>query len=447
MVLNVPNIRVKYMTFITAIVGRPNVGKSTLFNRLSRSRDALVADQPGITRDRLYASILWKDTPLTIIDTGGFDETYDQPLLAKVREHVVKAIEEAHGIIFIVDGPQGIMPADEEMAEILRRCGKPVFLAVNKIDGPEHESLVYDFYKMGIEKAYPISAAHGYGLKALMEDIIKGVPKSMSENDNHSQIRISILGRPNVGKSSLINRILGFDRLLVSDLPGTTRDTVDTHFHWKGKDFLLIDTAGIRRRGRVKEKIEKFSMIKALRSLERCHVAVILLDAWAGIADQDARICGYAFEKGRGIILAVNKWDLVKKDADKKRILDDAVDRHLKFVSFAPRINLSALTGERVTKLFSKIDLLYGQFRRKIGTGALNRAIEEMIQDNPPPRTGRGELKLYYATQTATGPPTFVIFVNQPDKIHFSYKRFLINQLREHLGLDLTPIRLVFMKK
>lgn len=434
------------MTCITAIVGRPNVGKSTLFNRLSRSRDALVADQPGITRDRLYASIFWNGTPLTIIDTGGFDDAEDQPLLVKVREHVVKSIDEADRIIFMVDGPEGILPADEEMAEILRRCEKKVFLAVNKVDGPEHESLVFDFYKMGLEKAYPLSAAHGYGLKALMEDVIEGVPISKTERNDAAQIRVSILGRPNVGKSSLINRILGFDRLLVSDMPGTTRDTVDTAFHWQGKNFLFIDTAGIRRRGRVKEKIEKFSVIKALRSLDRCHVAVILLDGPAGITEQDVRICGYAMEKGRAIILAVNKWDLLKNEPDKKKTLNDAFERRLKFISFAPRINLSALTGERVTKLFSKLDLLYGQFRSRIGTGALNRAIEDMKLKNPPPRTGQGPLKLFYTTQTSTGPPTFVIFVNRPDKVHFSYKRFIVNQLREHLGLDLTPIRVVFKK-
>ncbi len=250
-----------------------------------------------------------------------------------------------------------------------------------------------------------------------------------------------------MGKSSLINRILGIDRLLVSDLPGTTRDTVDTPYRWQGKDFLLIDTAGIRRRGRVKEKIEKFSVIKALRSLDRCHVAVILLDAWAGIAEQDARICGYAMEKGRAIILAVNKWDLIKKDPDRKKALSDSFDRQLNFISFAPRINLSALTGERVKTLLSKIDLLYEQFRRKTGTSALNRVIEDMMRKNPPPRTGRGSVKLFYGTQTRTGPPTFVVFANKPDKIHFSYKRFMVNQLREQLGLDLTPIRLVFKKK
>jgi GTP-binding protein len=435
------------MSCITAIVGRPNVGKSTLFNRLSRSRNALVDDLPGITRDRLYASIFWKGTPMTLIDTGGFDDADRQPLLVKVREQVVKAIDEADRIIFMVDGSQGILPADQEMAGILRRCEKPVFLAVNKIDGPEHESLVYDFYTMGMEKAYPLSAAHGFGLNALMEDVVKGVQRPEAEKGESAQIRVSILGRPNAGKSSLINRILGIDRLLVSDLPGTTRDTVDTPFHWQGKDFLLIDTAGIRRRSRVKEKIEKFSVIKALKSLDRCHVAVILLDAWAGIAEQDARICGYAIEKGRAIILAVNKWDLIKKDPDRKKALSDSFDRQLNFISFAPRINLSALSGERVKTLFSKIDLLYEQFRRKTGTGPLNRAIEDMMRKNPPPRTGRGSVKLFYGTQTRTGPPTFVVFTNRPDKIHFSYKRFVVNQLREQLGLDLTPIRLFFKKK
>ena len=435
------------MTDVVAIVGRPNVGKSTLFNRLSRSRDALVDNFPGITRDRLYATIFWKGTSMTLVDTGGFDDADDQPLLAKVREQVVKAIDEADRIIFMVDGSQGILPGDEDMAGILRRCEKPIFLAVNKIDGPEHESLIHDFYALGMEKTYPLSAAHGFGLKALMEDVVKGVREPQTEKEDSDQIRVSILGRPNVGKSSLINRVLGSDRLLVSDLPGTTRDTVDTPFHWQGRDFLLIDTAGIRRRGRVKEKIEKFSVIKALRSLDRCHVAVILLDAWAGIAEQDARICGYAMEKGRAIILAVNKWDLIKKDPDKKRTLNDSFDRQLKFISFAPRINLSALTGERVTKLFSKIDLLYEQFRRKTGTGELNRVIEDMMRKNPPPRTGRGTVKLFYGTQTRTGPPTFVVFTNRPDKIHFSYKRFMVNQLREQLGLAQTPIRLVLKKK
>ena len=435
------------MTSIVAIVGRPNVGKSTLFNRLSRSRDSLVDDQPGITRDRLYASILWKGTSLTIIDTGGFETSDQEALVNQVRAQVEKAIDEAPRIIFMVDGLQGIMPGDEDIVQILRRSGKRVFLAVNKIDGPEHEHLVTDFYRLGIAKVYPLSAAHGYGLKPLMNDIVNELPQLEHEKEDGNQIRVAILRRPNVGKSSLINRILGFDRLLVSELPGTTRDSVDILFKWQEKNYLFIDTAGIRRKAKVKEKIEKFSMIKAIKSLDRCHVAVILLDAAEEIADQDARICGYAFERGRGIILAVNKWDLVKKAPEKKKSLDGAFERQLKFVSFAPRINLSALTGERVKKLFDKIDMVNEQFCQRISTSAVNKALEEMVKTNPPVQKGRGRLKLFYATQTGVKPPTFIVFVNRPEWVHFSYKRFIINRLRESFDLNYTPIRLIFKKR
>jgi GTP-binding protein len=435
------------MSPIITIVGRPNVGKSTLFNRLSRSRDALVDDEPGITRDRLYAHIHWNDTPLTIIDTGGFDDSNHEPLLKKVRDQVLKAIEEGDIIIFMVDGRQGIMQGDGDIADLLRRSQKKVLLVVNKIDGPEHDHLVSDFFGLGMEEAYPVSAAHGYGVKALMEHVVSDLPKEAPEMEDNGRVRVAVLGRPNVGKSSLINRILGFERLLVSELPGTTRDSVDTLFSWHGKEYLLIDTAGIRRRGRVKEKIERFSMIKALRSLERCHVAVILLDADAGIAEQDARICGYALERGRALILAVNKWDLVKKDAEKKRLLDGSIERQLQFVSFAPRINLSALTGERVKKLFERIDLLYDQFCKRLSTGVVNKALEELTRKNPPPRIGRGSLKFFYGTQTRIRPPTFVVFANRPDKIHFSYKRYMVNQFRERFNLTHTPIRLIFKKR
>jgi GTP-binding protein len=435
------------MTTIVAIVGRPNVGKSTLFNRLSRSRDSLVDDEPGVTRDRLYASIRWGDRSLTIIDTGGFDDSGQEPLLDQVREQVVKAIDEAERIIFMVDGLQGIMPGDEEISHILRRSDKKAFLVVNKIDGPEHEYSAHDFYRLGMDKVYPISAAHGYGLKAFMEDIIKDLPHRESEPEAHARIRVAVLGRPNAGKSSLINQIVGFDRVLVSELPGTTRDSVDILFGWQDKEYLLMDTAGIKRKARVKKKIEKFSMIKALRSLDRCHIAVILLDAAAGIADQDARICGYAFEQGRGIILAFNKWDLLKKDPERKKLLRRASERQLKFVSFAPRINLSAITGEGVRKLFKNIDQVYGQFCMRISTGTVNRAVEEMIQRRPPPSAGRGRLKIFYVTQTGIRPPTFVVFVNRPEMVHFSYERFMINHFREHFGLDHTPIKLIFRKK
>ncbi len=435
------------MTPLIVIVGRPNVGKSTLFNRLARSRDALVDDRPGITRDRLYAPINYKGLPLKLSDTGGFDAMDRDPLSEKVRDQVETAINEADRIIFMVDAREGMTPGDEDVAHILRKSHKIFFLAANKIDGPEHENLIHDFYRFGIEPIYPISAAHGYGIRTLMDDIVKDLPISEPDKDLDGQIRVAILGRPNVGKSSLINRVLRLERLVVSDQPGTTRDTVDSPFFYGGKEYLLIDTAGIRRKARVKEKIEKFSMIKALKSLDRCHIAVILLDASQGLSEQDVRICGYAFEQGKGVVLAVNKWDLVKGDAQKQKHLNGSIERQLKFLSFAPRVNLSARTGERVMKLFDKIDLLYEQLSRTIPTAPLNQALEEIIRKHPPPRVGRGRLKLFYATQTRTRPPTFVVFVNRPDEIHFSYERFLINQLRTHFQLDFVPIRLRFRKR
>jgi len=435
------------MNPIVAIVGRPNVGKSTLFNRLSRKRDALVDDQPGITRDRLYALVQWGKHNLTLIDTGGLEVARGEPLSEQVKGQAVRAIEEADKIIFMVDGREGIMPDDEDIAQLLRRSQKDFLLAVNKIDGPEHDHLVSDFYRLGLNTAYPLSAAHGYGLKALMEGVVEGLPEAKAEGRDEDRIRVAILGKPNVGKSSLVNRILGSDRLLVSELPGTTRDAVDTPFSLEGKDYLLIDTAGIRRKTRVREKIDKFSMIKALRSLDRCHVAVIVLDAEAGVADQDARICGYAYERNRAVILAVNKWDLVKNDAHMKKRLSDAVERQLKFLSFAPRVHLSALTGEGVMDLLRHMERLYEQYDRRISTGAVNRAISDMILRRPPPDQGRRRLKVFYATQVRTRPPTFVVFVNRPDMVHFSYERFMINQLRDTLGLQLTPVKLIFKKR
>ncbi|MFC1884226.1 ribosome biogenesis GTPase Der [Thermodesulfobacteriota bacterium] len=430
-----------------AIVGRPNVGKSTLFNRLSRSRDALVDDIPGITRDRLYASINHDGVAFTLVDTGGFEDIGQDPLLEKVRHQVSTAVNESDAIIFMVDGRQGVMPGDEEIIDLLRRSRKTIFLAVNKIDGPEHDSLTLEFFRFGIDKVYPISASHGYGVRALFDDIVKELPRTDSIWEDSGRIRVAVLGKPNVGKSSLINRILGLDRLLVSDIPGTTRDSVDMPFSYQGKDYLLIDTAGIRRKARVKDKIDKFSMIKAIGTLRRCHVAVILIGADEGVSDQDARIFGYAEERGRAIVTVVNKWDLIKGEPRKRDDLERGIDRRLQFVSYAPRVNLSALTGERVVKLFSKIDLVFEQFSRRIPTPSVNKALGTMIEKHPPPRIGRGRLKFFYATQPRTKPPTFVVFVNRPDMVHFSYERFIINQLREQFRLEASPIKLIFKKR
>jgi GTP-binding protein len=435
------------MAIVVAIVGRPNVGKSTLFNRLSRSRDALVDDQPGVTRDRLYAAVRWDQTELTLVDTGGFDQSDPDPILALVKGQVLKAVEEADRIIFMVDGRQGIVAGDSEIGELLRRTGKEVFLAVNKIDGPELDHLASDFFSLGFPRVYPLSAAHGYGLRDLMGDLTEGAEAPPSEPADDERVRVAILGRPNVGKSSFINRILGEERLVVSEIPGTTRDAIDILCTWKGREYLFIDTAGIRRKGRVRERIERFSVVKALRSMDRCHVAVVMLDASAGVADQDARICGYALERGRGVILAVNKWDLVKGSREKITPLESGLERQLNFISFAPRLNLSALTGEGVNRIFGVIDRLYGQFSKRIGTAEVNVQVQEMIRQNPPPKAGRSALKVSYVTQSGVRPPTFVLFVNHPEKVHFSYQRFLVNQLRERLGLDMTPIRLIIKQK
>jgi GTP-binding protein len=435
------------MAAIIAIVGRPNVGKSTLFNRLTRSRGALVDDCPGITRDRLYASISYDGIPMTLVDTGGFDDLDRDPLKEKVKSQVEAAVQESDRVIFMVDGRQGLLPGDQAVADLLRRSGKPAFLAVNKLDGPEHEHLVADFFLLGLEAVYPLSAAHGYGVRTLMNDLIQGLPSGEDEPGEGDEIRVAVLGRPNSGKSSVINHILGMDRLVVSELPGTTRDAVDTPFRDHGRKYLLMDTAGVRRKARIREKIEKFSAIKALKSLERCHVAVILLDAERGVSEQDARICGYALERGRGMVLAVNKWDLVKDDPRKRKLLDDQVNRQLNFLSFVPRLNMSALTGERVLKLLPTVDRVYDQFSARLQTAAVNAAIQQVMETHPALRIGRGRLKFFYATQPRSRPPTFVIFVNRPDLIHFSYERFVVNQLRTRLGLELTPIRLKFRKR
>ena len=435
------------MNPILAIVGRPNVGKSTLFNRLTRSKRALVDNRPGITRDRLHGVITHEGFQMTLVDTGGFEDLGQDPLQKGVRAQVETAIQEADRVIFMVDGREGVLPGDEEMARLLRRTQKKVFLAANKIDGPENEHLANDFYQLGYKTVYALSAAHGHGVKALLHELTQGLSPSRDTSESSDEIRVAVLGKPNVGKSSLINRILKTDRLVVSELPGTTRDTVDSTFSYGGRKYLLIDTAGIRRKSRVREKIDTFSMIKAIKSLDRCHVAVLLLDGAEGVSDQDARICGYAFEKGRGLVLAVNKWDLVKGNKEKKDQLERGIQRQLKFIAFAPRINLSALTGERVIKLFSRVDSVYDQFSKRISTALVNRAIQEVIEKHPPSRIGRGRLKFFYATQTRTKPPTFTVFVNRPDMLHFSYERFLNNQLRVNLGLTLTTVKLLFRKR
>ena len=431
---------------IVAIVGRPNVGKSTFFNRITRSRDAIVDDFPGVTRDRNYGDATWNDVVFTLVDTGGFLSDDKDDFANEIRFQVLQAIEDADVIILLLDGKAGISPYDRDIIEILRTTEKPVFYAVNKIDGLEQETNLYDFYSLGIKKLYPVSAEHRYGVHDFLDDLILAFPKYDSVQ-TEDMIKLAVVGRPNVGKSSLINRILGEKRLLVSDIPGTTRDAIDSVCNIDGKPYLLIDTAGIRRKGKVSKKIEKFSIIKALRSLDRCDVALIVMDADEGITEQDINIAGYAFERKCSCIMLLNKWDLVEKDSKTAKKYYEQLKIESKFLSFAPAITISALTGLRVPRIFTYVDEVYSQYAARITTGQLNRLMELAIKKNEPSLFRGKRLKFYYAAQVTAKPPTFVCFVNYPDAVHFSYKRYLINQIRERAGLDKTPIRLLFRQR
>ena len=433
---------------IVAIVGRPNVGKSTLFHRITRTKDALVVNFPGVTRDRHYGDARWNDVEFTLVDTGGFTEGDD--FADEIRFQVHQAIADADVIILLLDGKEGISPFDREMVDILRTVNKPVFYAVNKIDGAEQEVSLADFYQLGLETLYPLSAEHRYGVTDLLDDVIDalaGFVTGSFEDPAHKVIRLAVVGRPNVGKSSLINRILGETRLLVSDIPGTTRDAIDSLWEMNGKSYLLVDTAGIRRKGKVHRKLEKFSIIKALRSLDRCDVALIVMDAAEGVTDQDISVAGYAFERGCGCILLLNKWDLVEKDSKTAKVYYERLREQAKFLNFAPAMTISALTGLRVRKIFTQVDEVYEQYARRITTGQLNRFLERAIEKNEPSLHRGKRIKFYYAVQTSTKPPTIVCFVNYPQAVHFSYKRYLINQLRKETGLDKTPIRIIFRQR
>jgi len=428
---------------IVAIVGRPNVGKSTLFNRITRKKDALVDNRPGVTRDRHYADAAWDDAAFTLVDTGGFSDDDQDKFAGQIRFQVNLAIDDADAVILVLDGKGGISPYDTDMIEMLRSVSIPVFYAVNKIDGAEQEEKLYEFYGLGIESLYPVSAEHGYGISDFLDQLVLSLPESPSE-PMEEMINLAVVGRPNVGKSSLINRILGEDKHLVSAVPGTTRDAIDSIYTAGSKTYRFIDTAGIRRKGRVSKKIEKFSIIKALRSLEQCDVALIVFDAAEGITDQDVTVAGYAYERGCGVIFLLNKWDLVEKDHKTVKTYYDEVRMRAKYLNFAPVTTISALTGQRVRKILSLVDSVFEQYGKRIGTGALNRIIEKAVIDNEPSLHRGKRLKFYYSTQVSVGPPTFVCFVNYPNEVHFSYKRYLVNQIRAHTGLDKTPIRLYF---
>lgn len=433
---------------IVAVVGRPNVGKSTLFNRLAGERISIVQDTPGVTRDRIYADVDWLNYKFTLIDTGGMEPGADDIILRQILTQAQIAIETADVIIFVTDVKQGVTEADAQVANILRRTKKPVVLAVNKVDDMRKENLdVYEFYSLGIGEVYPISAGQALGLGDMLDAVCAHFPEGAENAEDEDVIKVALIGKPNVGKSSLINRILGEDRLIVSNIPGTTRDAIDTPFELDGQKYVLIDTAGMRRKSKIKEDIEKYSIIRAVAAVERCDVAVLVIDAQEGITDQDAKIAGIAHERGKAAIIAVNKWDAIEKD-DKtmnKFLKDIATD--LAYMSYAPRVFISALTGQRVIKMLDTVKEVYANNCLRVSTGVLNDVlVEAMAMQQPPAEKGR-QLKIYYMTQVGVKPPTFVIFVNDRELMHFSYRRYIENQLRQNFGFKGTPIHFVVRQK
>ena len=432
---------------LVAVVGRPNVGKSTLFNRLVGRRVAIVEDTPGVTRDRIYGDAEWLQYSFTLIDTGGIEPASLDKIAIQMRRQAELAIETADVILFLVDGREGMTAADMEVASMLRRSKKPVVLGVNKVDAQKFEDSAYEFYSLGLGDPITISAAQGLGLGDLLDAIVKDFPAAV-DGEEQKRINIAVAGKPNVGKSSLINALLGEERTIVSDIPGTTRDSIDTPFEHHGRFYTLVDTAGIRRKRSIEdESIERYSVIRSLAAVRRADVVLIVCDASQGLSEQDVRIAGYAHEEGKPSVLLVNKWDLVEKDTHtiekfKKDLLVD-----LAFMSYVPMLFLSAKTGQRINRVLDLADSVYEQSCRRIPTGTLNDIVGEAVMVNEPPSDKGRRLKIYYATQAAIQPPTFIVFVNDETLVHFSYQRYLENYLRKSFGLEGTPLRLFFRSR
>ncbi len=432
---------------IIAIVGRPNVGKSTIFNRIIGDRLAIVEDKPGVTRDRLYGKGVWLEQEFNIIDTGGIEIDGEDEILRSVRIQAELAIEEADVIVFMVDAKAGVTATDEEISEILYKSGKPVVLAVNKVDNIQRQDDIYEFYTLGFGDPVGISGAHGLGIGDLLDEASKHFPEDTGDEYGEDVIKVALIGRPNVGKSSLVNAMLGSERVIVSDVAGTTRDAIDTPFEKDGQKYVLIDTAGMRKRGKVYESTEKYSVMRAMKAIERADVVLVVINGEEGIIEQDKHIAGYAHEAGKASIFVVNKWDVVEKDDKTMQQFTTKIRDHFLFMSYAPVVFVSAKTGQRLQKLYPVVNKVAENHSMRVVTHVLNDIINEAVALNSPPTDKGRRLKLNYATQVAVKPPTFMIFVNDPELMHFSYERYLENKIREAFDFEGTPLRLFTRRK
>jgi GTP-binding protein len=432
---------------IVAIVGRPNVGKSTLFNQLAGKRISIVEDTPGVTRDRIYADSEWLNTRFTMIDTGGIEPGSQDELLQQMKYQAEIAIETADVILFITDGKEGITSTDRDVADLLRKSEKPIVLAVNKIYTQEEEANLYEFYNLAIGDPMSISASHKRGIGDLLDEIVKHFPEGGQTEEDDDVIHIAVVGKPNVGKSSLVNRLLGQERVIVSDIPGTTRDAIDTPIEIDGQKYVIIDTAGIRRKSRIDDSLERYSVIRALSAIRRCDVALIVIDSTMEVTEQDTKIAGLVHEEGKGSILVMNKWDTIEKQTNTMNQYRQRLMNDLSFMTYAPSVFISAKTGQRVERITELVNYVYQQCTFRISTGVLNDCLADAIAVNEPPSDKGRRLKILYGTQVSVKPPTFVLFVNDPDLMHYSYKRYLENYFRKTFGLEGTPLHIILREK
>lgn len=432
---------------IVAVVGRPNVGKSTLFNQLAGRRISIVEDTPGVTRDRVYADTEWLNNKFTMIDTGGLEPGSQDELLKQIRFQAEIAIETADVILFITDGKEGITSTDRDVAEMLRKSKKPLVLAVNKIDTLEEEANLYEFYNLAIGEPVSISASHKRGIGDLLDRIVEHFKPEDMEYEDEDVIKIAVVGKPNAGKSSLVNKILGEERVIVTDIPGTTRDAVDTPVEIDGQKYIIIDTAGIRRKSRIDDSLERYSVLRALSAIRRCDIALIVIDSVHEVTEQDTKIAGLVHEEGKGSIIVMNKWDMIEKSTNTMNKYRQRLMNDLSYMTYAPSVFISAKTGQRVDRILKLVNFVYSQYTFRISTGVLNDCLADAIAVNEPPSDKGRRLKILYATQVSVKPPTFVLFVNDPKLMHYSYKRYLENYFRKTFGLEGTPLHIIVREK